>query len=326
MSVTRTWVFPIIRLLIFAAIAAALVKFAFFPDPMTEPITQELPTGSVVEPEVAAMVGTVRNDVVLDGTVNADAAVPIRATLAGEVRKTMVSAGQRVDAGSDILQIRGVNEDGTPRWVTVKAPVAGTVSSFDILVGQTMTVGETVGQVAPPTFNVTAALAPEQQYRLTTQPTDAVITVTGGPAPFTCTGLTITTPLAGANSAPGGGGTDPSTPDTAPSTTTVRCAIPAEVRVFAGLTGKVTLAGGVAENVLVIPTTAVEGGGGSGIVYLTADGSEAEKREVTLGLSDGTTVEVVSGLAQGDTVLQFVPGARTDTGAGDGPATSGAGG
>jgi membrane fusion protein, macrolide-specific efflux system len=38
------------------------------------------------------------------------------------------------------------------------------------------------------------------------------------------------------------------------------------------------------------------------------DGS-AEPRPVTLGLNDGFNVEVVEGLAEGELVLQYVPGA-----------------
>ena len=125
-----------------------------------------------------------------------------------------------------------------------------------------VSVGEEVGQVAPPTFNVTATLSPEQQYRLLNKPTEAEVQVTGGPAPFICTGLTITTPLAGA-----GSGGDGESGGTGGSTTTVRCAVPADVTVFAGLTAKVTIAGGIAENVLTVPLTAVEGAAQTGIVY-----------------------------------------------------------
>ena len=38
-----------------------------------------------------------------------------------------------------------------------------------------------------------------------------------------------------------------------------------------------------------------------------ADG-EPEERAVTLGLTDGSVVQVTEGLAEGDEVLEFVPG------------------
>ncbi|MFT4028377.1 MAG: hypothetical protein QM675_00745 [Protaetiibacter sp.] len=309
MNVARRWVFPIIWMVIFAVIGAALVKLAFFAETSAES-TPEVPTGMITDPSYLVATGTVRNDVTIDGTVAADTAVPARAAISGEVRKVSASDGQWVDAGAELAQIRGVNDDGTNKWSILTAPVSGTLTSFTLLVGQQLGLGETVAQIAPPTFNVTASLAPEQQLRLTTQPTEAQVTITGGPAPFTCTGLTIT-------AAPPPTSTDSGTLDGSVSSSstvaTVRCAVPAEVRVFAGLAAKLTLAGGVAENVLLVPTTAVVGGSGTGVVYLPAsDGGEPETREVTLGISDGAQIEVTSGLAEGDEILQFVPGALAD--------------
>jgi multidrug efflux pump subunit AcrA (membrane-fusion protein) len=313
LGIARTWVFPILRIVVFAAIAAALVKIAFFPDPPADGAEggPAIPTAEIVDPQLPVSLGTIRNDVVLDGTVNADAAVAIPATLAGEVRKVSVQQGQWVDAGAEILQIRGMAEDGSPRWSTVKAPAAGVLSSFSMLVGQQVTVGDPVGRIAPPTFNVTASIPPAQQYRLTSQPTQAQVAITGGPAPFTCTGLTITTPLPGQDA--GGEGGDPGAPATGGGAT-VRCAVPADVRVFPGLAAKVTIAGGVAENVLVVPTTAVEGGSGTGVVYVAGPDGATEPRDVTLGLSDGIQVEVTGGLEEGEMILQFVPGAPAGEG------------
>lgn len=317
MSVARKWVFPILRLIVFAAIAAALVKLAFFADPLQE-TGSEFPTGAIVEPQIEVMTGSVRNDIVLDGTVSADAAVPVKATLDGEVRQVSVSAGQRVAKGTELMQIRGMYDNGMTRWSIVEAPAAGILSSFDVLVGQSVGLGSVIGQVAPPTFSVTAALSPELQYRLTTQPTEAEVVIAGGPAPFTCTGLKISTEM------PGAGGEDGGVPPA--SGTTVRCSVPTDVRVFSGLTATVTIAGGVAENVLVVPTTAVEGGSGSGIVYVVGPDGASEPREVTLGLSDGISVEVTAGLAEGDLILQFLPGAPGDPGMGEGGIIMGYGG
>ena len=313
MGVARRWVFPIIWMVIFAVIAAALVKVAFFPDSASAGGDGAVPTGEIVEPQVPVMLGTIRNDVVLDGTVNADAAVPVKATLAGEVRKVIGVQGQAVAPDTELLTIRSetINPDGTTsaKTVTVKAGAAGVLSSFTVLQGQMVTVGETVGQIAPPSFNVTATLAPEQQYRLLEQPTEATVTVTGGPAGFVCTGLTITTPLAGAGSGTGDGETPGSG-----SGTTVKCAVPADVTVFPGLTAKLTIAGGIAENVLTLPMTAVEGAAGSGIVYVVLPDGSNEERPVTLGINDGINVEITGGITEGELVLQFVPGAPADPG------------
>ena len=295
MGVVRKWVFPILRLVLFAVIAVALVKVAFFPD-VADTANPDVPGAEIVEPQVAAMIGTIQNDVSLSGSVAADAPIEIKATLAGEVRKLLVTPGQHVDAGTPILTLRAEvpNPDGTvsTKSATVTSPAAGTLSDFPALVGQAYSVGDTIGKVSLPTFHVSGALAPEQLYRLTVLPTEAQVTIAGGPAPFTCTSLTITT-------ATGEGATGP----------TASCAVPAEITVFPGLTAQIVIAGGVAENVIIIPTTAVEGIAETGNVYFVlADGS-TEVRPVTLGLNDGFNVEVKEGLAEGDLVLQYVPGA-----------------
>lgn len=301
MGVVRKWVFPILRLVVLVAIGAALVKLAFFPD-IENASNPAVPGAEIVEPQVPVVVGTIQNDVTLDATIAADSAVPVKATLAGEVRKVVAAQGQHVDAGTPILVIRAelVKADGVSTYFrdeTVTAPVAGTLSSLPALVGQVFSVGDAVAQIAPPTFHVTGSLAAEQLYRLTQQPTEAEVTITGGPAPFTCTGLTIATPLAGEET-----GTGVSGP-------TVTCAVPADVTVFSGLTARVVIAGGIAENVLTVPTTAVEGIADTGNVYLVLPDGSTEVRAVTLGLTDGFNVEIVDGLAEGDIILQFVPGA-----------------
>lgn len=310
MGIARKWVFPIVWIIVFAVIAGALVKLAFFPD-VSASGSPDTPSAEIVEPEYQVIRGTVSNDVTLSGAVEADAAVPIPATLTGEVRELYVGVGQWVDAGTPILEMRAVvaYPDGTSgtQWKTVTSPIAGTLSSFTALVGQQFSVGDPVGQVAPPSFSVTGSIPPEQLYRLIERPADAQVAINGGPAPFTCTGLTITTPLQGAGSGTGtgtGGQTPPAT-----GGPTVRCAVPAEVTVFPGLVAEIVIAGGVAEDVLVVPTTAVEGAAGSGNVYFVLPDGTTELRPVTLGLNDGINVEVTGGLEEGDVILQFVPGA-----------------
>ena len=299
MGVVRKWVLPVLRILIFTAIAVALVKVAFFPD--TEPVNPDVPSAEIVEPQIAVTIGTIQNDVSLSGTVAADSAVPIKATLAGEVRKLLAAPGQSVDIGTPILTLRAEvpRDDGTVsiKTTTVKSPASGILSDFPALVGQMYSVGDDVGKVAPPTYHVSGSLAPEQLYRLSVRPTEAQVVIVGGPAPFTCTRLVIATPLAGQEGSEGSSGP------------TVTCAIPTDVTVFPGLTAEVVIAGGIAENVLMVPTTAVEGIAESGNVYFVLPDGSTELRAVVLGLNDGFNVEIKEGLAEGDMVLQYVPGA-----------------
>ena len=318
-GVMRRWVFPVLRLVVFAAIAAALVKLAFFSG-ATAGADGVRPTGVVSEPTTTVASGSIRNDLTLDATVFADAAAPVRATAAGEVTKVAVAPGAAVDAGTPVAvvkqQLATPAADGSPRYgtVTITAGAAGTVSAVAVLVGQQVAVGDVLAQVAPPTFNVTGSIAAVQQYRLLTKPTEAKVTIAGGPAPFTCTGLSVSAPLAGASAGSDGVAQAPApsagSPSGAGSTggPTVRCAVPADVTVFAGLAAKVTISAGSADDALLVPATAVEGAGAAGTVYRPAtDGGAPTAVKVQLGIFDGQQVQIVSGLKKGDEILQFVP-------------------
>lgn len=304
MSIARKWVFPILRIVVFAAIAAALVKLAFFADPVEQ--GGEVPSGEIVEPQIPVTIGTIQNDVVLSGSVAANGARSVKATAGGEVRQILVSGGTRVKKGTPLMVVRAelVNDNGTPytETNTIYANANGKISSLSVLVGQSVGIGEVVAQISPGTFNVTAPIPPEQLYRLLEQPTEAQVTVQGGPAPFACGSLQILTPT----------GSDPD----GEAGTTVRCQVPADVRVFAGLVADMTIAGGIAENVLVVPMTAVQGAADSGIVYVIGEDGAQEERPVTLGLNDGVNVEVTGGLEEGEIILQFVPGAAAGAGGG----------
>ncbi|MEF3404173.1 efflux RND transporter periplasmic adaptor subunit [Agromyces sp. CCNWLW203] len=334
MGVWRKWIFPTMRVVLVAVIAVALAKLAFFPDRAEADAETLSPTGSVVEPQVAVVRGSIANDVVLTGTVNADASAPVKATGTGAVDEVFVAAGQQVVAGQKLYDIKVADEveptetvgpDGMPTMTTPKpsfhfekvlAPTAGVLSSLDVITGQPVATGDVTGQVAPPSYNVTATLSPEQQYRLTSAPTEALVTIAGGPAPFTCGGLVISTPLSGAGAgtagsgagAPGGAAGAGAGAE-ASGGTTVRCAVPGDVRVFPGLSAQVKISAGSAADVLVVPITAVEGGAETGVVWLVTPDGERVEKPVRLGLSDGTQVEVVEGVAEGDQVLEFVPGA-----------------
>ncbi|AYG04191.1 efflux RND transporter periplasmic adaptor subunit [Gryllotalpicola protaetiae] len=340
-GVVRRWVFPILRILVFAAIGVALVKLAFF-NGATSGSDQIVPTGAVSDPVTTVHTGSIHNDVSLSATVFPDAAVPVRASVTGEITKVSATAGQHVDGGTALVTIKQtiestgtvtknqtttdpdtgevtttpITEPAPPviKYVVVPAGAAGTLSSLTALVGQEVAVGDVLAQVAPPTFNVSGTIAAVDQYRLLSKPTEAQVTISGGPEPFTCTGLTISAPLAGStggagdSSAPAGDTSADSSGSPATGGPTVRCAVPADTTVFAGLAAKVKISAGSADDALLVPATAVEGAGAAGTVYLPgADGAAPTPAKVQLGIFDGTSVQIVSGLKKGDEILEFVP-------------------
>jgi hypothetical protein len=325
-GVWRRWILPITRLVVLAAIAVALVRMAFFGTTTEE--ASEVPTGSVVESQVPASIATVVNDVTVKGSIQPDPDVAVKATLQGKVSKIVAGQGATLAAGDPILVIRQetpvdpvVAADGTvtqpkPKVVTetVTASAAGSLAELGVLVGQEVAVGDAVGRIAPPTFRATAPLTAEEQYRLVTQPTAAKVAITSGPAPFECADLRIGQQAAASSEGAGGtggagSGSTGSGTESASTGATVSCAVPAGTRVFPGLAADITIPAGEAPDVLTLPTTAVEGLADTGNVWLASDGGEPEERAVGLGISDGKVVQITSGLAEGDMVLEFVPGA-----------------
>jgi membrane fusion protein, multidrug efflux system len=326
MSAVRTIVFPVLRLLVWAVIAAALLVLAFrgSEDAAAGPAGPGAPTLDLSAPPVPVARGTVTNTVSVSGAVVADAAVPLKATAAGTVRRLLVGAGATVSAGQPLLEIRfeeeldpvvGTDAEGNPtstprpprvRTVTVPAPSAGQLTALDVLVDQVVAVGDRVGSITPGTLSVTASLTQAEQFRLLAPPSTAEVQVQGGPAPFTCTGLVLgAVPASSGESPPADGGM----PDPAVGSggTTARCSVPAGVTVFPGMAATVLVNAGTAEDVLVVPVTAVQGSVQNGNVWVVGDDGTEQQRPVVIGLTDGEQVEIREGLAEGEQVLQFVP-------------------
>ena len=279
----RRWIFPLLLVLVLGACAAALLKIAFFPDRTDAAVA---PEASIVDPVIAVERGSVVNALSLDGNVARDDAYPVRSEINGTVLAVHVADGASVAAGQKLFTIR---QDDPRKDIDVTAPEAGDVSEIALVKGQLTTVGTESYTLTPARYHVLATVEPVQLYRLVNAPTEASVSITGGPAPFTCTGVRVQVSPEG--------------------TASVRCAIPTDQVVFAGLPATMDLALGQVDDALVIPVTAVQGGAGTGTVWVDAgDGSDPEEREVTLGVNDGTMVEVASGLEEGESIRQFVPG------------------
>ncbi|TDE97561.1 secretion protein HlyD [Occultella glacieicola] len=327
MGVTRRIVFPTIRILIWAVIAVALVQLAFggtdaTGDPDAGP---ETPSAVFEDPQVEVTTATITNQVTLAATVVADGAVSARANLDGTVNYYEVDDGATVTEGDRLLVIRqetprdpveSTDEEGnvtvTPRspeitTTVVRAPATGVVR-FSVLEDQAVSIGDPVATVTPDTFSVVGSLSPEQQYRLVSAPAEGQVQVPGGPAPFTCTGLT--TGVADGNDADQPDGEAPPAGDG--TTVQARCAVPAGVTVFPGLSADLVITSGEAADAMVLPVTAVQGLFETGVVWVVGADGEPEERPVTLGLTDGELVQIVEGVAAGDLVLEFVPGAEVE--------------
>lgn len=281
--VWRRWIFPLLLVLVFGACAAALVKIAFFPDSSEAMVS---PEASIGDPVIPVERGSVVNALTLSGNVARDDAFPVRTEVTGTVIAVHVPEGATVAAGQKLFTIR---QDEPKRDVDVVASEAGDVSEISLVKGQVTSVGTEIFTLTPARYHLLATVEPVQLYRLVNAPSEASVTITGGPAPFACTGVRVQVSAEG--------------------TASVRCAVPGDQVVFAGLPATMDLALGQVDDALVVPVTAVQGGAGTGNVWVDAgDGAEPEERAVELGVNDGAMVEVVSGLEEGESIRQFVPG------------------
>ena len=255
-----------------------------------------------------------------------------------QVRTEVAAESAPQDTGSQALSRTGP----AYTYADVLAPASGLLESLTVLLKQQVAVGEAAGAVNPGTFTVSGSVDAAQQYRLLAKPSSAEIAVVGGPAPFSCPTVSLKSTASdvsgGAGGAsggvsrsvpyaaiPGGGGT----PEQGGAPTgTISCAVPSGVEVFAGLGATMTVTAGQATDVVTVPLTSVRGSVKEGSVWLAPAGTfpdsatgtpagsqagsqagEPQERKVQLGLNDGSMVEIVSGLAEGEAVLEFIPGA-----------------
>lgn len=283
MIIWRRWIFPLLMVVILGVCAIALAKIAFFPDEVVSTVS---PEAALTEPVVVVERGSVVNALSLNGNVARDDAFAVRNEINGTVTAVHVGEGATVKAGQKIFTVR---QDEPRKDIDVLAPEAGDVSELALVKGQSTAAGAESYRLTPARYHVLATVDPVQLYRLVNAPTEATVTITGGPAPFACTGVKVQV--------------------TAEGVANVRCAIPTDQTVFAGLPASIDLALGQVDDALIIPVTAVQGGAETGNVWVDADdGAEPEERAVTVGINDGVMVEVLEGLEEGDSIREFVPG------------------
>jgi hypothetical protein len=320
MGAVRQYVFPTVRIIIWAVIAAALVALALKGAELDPPDALQ-PTGEITEAVIPVENGSVTNAVTVPASVVTDPPVEIKATADGvvaeievddakvgkDVRVLWIKSEETVDPVVEVDEKTGeetvTEQDPKVTWTSALAPISGTVD-ITALKDQAVTVGEVIGTISPGTLSVSGTLTADQQYRLVGAKGSAQVTLKGGPAPFRCTGLTI----GEAPGRAGTGGEDAMADAPEAATGAVHCSIPPKVKAFSGLGAEIEITNGDAKDVVVVPISAVLGTSQTGKVWTVADeGAEPAPRDVTLGLTDGLQVEITKGLKAGEQILEFTP-------------------
>lgn len=343
--VFRRFVLPIAWLLIGAVIAVSLVSIAFTGSSSAND-DQLYPTGEVPAETVTVEKSTVENTLAITGTIKLDDAQTLNAPVDGVVNWAFVKPGDNVSKGDRIFQIRAEtqpeatnttssadNESDAAEQVQqpakavvayhdVRATATGKVGKFAIELNDEVTKGAALGKVHPQNFKAVGTINPLDRYRLMEGAREAEITIDGGPEPFVCKNLSVADSasesidqeqgseaaneetITGLGSEPGqeqpGGA----------SGSEISCVVPEDVVVFDGLSMRMDIDAGSAENVLTVPVTAVRGLVGQGAIWVLNDKGKEIRTEVELGVTDGKVVEVVSGVKSGAEVLRYVPGSN----------------
>lgn len=326
----RRIVLPTLWLVIGAVVAVSLAVLAFGgasgggDDPLVPTATNQSETVPVEKTAV-------ENTLTVDGTVAIDAPVEAKAPDAGTLAYVWVPDGAAIQKGAPLFQLKvpsesvsggEESEDGEEsapaapsfRYVTVTAPATGKVSGLTTKLGDDVDDDAVVAKIRRESFTVSGSVSPLDRYRLLDAPGTATVTINGGPEPFECTGLSIADQAEESTDEPSpedplayeeGGGESG-------AGTAVTCEVPSDVTVFDGLTASMEIDAGSVEDALTVPVTSVRGLVEKGAVWVMGDDGEPTERAVTLGLSDGSVVQVVKGLAEGDEVLRYVPGSSPE--------------
>jgi len=304
----RTVLRPINVVLVIALVVAAGAAYLVLSDPQeaeAAPTTATVTTGTVVETVSAS------------GSVESARALQASFVASGTVRTVRVAVGDRVAKGEVLATLEDTQED----IVRLKAPMAGTVSSVDLAVGQTVgTTGDTaVSVVGDDTSSSDASSdgssSPGVQIMNTTDlvveasfsETDASKVEVGQRAQITfeALGRRVRATV-----------TDIDVASSVSETSVVQYGVhlePARLPkgVRPGQTATVEVILERATDALTVPSATVETAGDATFVTVLAEGQQTQV-PVTVGVEGDQTTQIMSGLAEGDQVV--IPTATTSGG------------
>lgn len=289
------WAWVAVALVILVGIGVAVTQQGSAPP---------APTGTGT---ATATVGSVTSVLVLHGVVVREDTQAVPVPEAGTVTTVWVQPGQAVKTGDDLVTLTlplpivpvptatstlPPSPSPTPQTTVVKAPIDGTVAVMSVSQGQVVVAGEEMVSISPSRFDVVATVPQFELFNFYTTPQSIQATVPQGPQPFACTFISIGGNLEGRSA-------------TALQIQPVdlRCQVPVDLPVFPGVRAKVSVTTGVVDNAILLPASAVVRHGDFGVVWVVQNGKPAERRQVTLGISDGHVVQIVGGLSSGEKVL-----------------------
>lgn len=229
-----------------------------------------------------AAVGSISNALSLSGNLALIDSASYTAASDGTVRKVSVAAGDSVKAGDTLVRLSGGQ--------TVKADFDGTVNSLSVAEGDSVYMGDTLVQVADMT-HLKASLR-VSEYDIADVTVGAACTVA-----VTATERQFESAIAAIDHISG------STGNVAYYTATVYVDVDADSGVYPGMQVTVTLPKEAAENVVILKMDALSfDQKNSAFVYMKDGDGALSEVPVEVGVSNGSYVEIKSGLSEGDAV------------------------
>lgn len=221
-----------------------------------------------------------RPTVSMDAQVISSPVFSVLSTSAGLV-SDMVPTGSKVKAGGVVASVSGK---------PVVSPVAGVVVTSLIDPGQSVPAHLPLVAVRYSGFALSGTPSVWTENLLLQRQATARGQVTDASGPFDCDGI-----VPNGQIAPDGG-----------YTVAWLCLMPKDVPAADGAPGVVVAVGEVAVGVVAVPLTSVAGRIGNGQVTLL-NGGASRLVSVKLGRTDGTFIEILDGLAPGDTISPIAP-------------------
>lgn len=230
--------------------------------------------------------GTIRSIVVLDGVAVPAPTQTIKAPASGILVASKAVVGSSVRFGEEVARV----ELASGGSAAVVVPIGGLIQSWVVPDGDQVRLGDPLVTIDPGRFLADAVVAPELLYRFFGPPIAINVKLDKGPAPFACPFSSLGAPISASES-------DPSSVPVH-----LKCSIPEDVRVFAGLRLKLAAVTGESRDTLLLPLQAVAGEADRGFVTLIDKQGSASRRDVRLGLTNGVNIEITQGLDEGDRV------------------------
>ena len=235
--------------------------------------------------DASATVKVERRDVIsvmaVNGEVVASPSFTLIAPVSGRFQREPTKQ-QLVSAGTTL----GWVDHGGER-VSIATPVEAAVTEDLATNGATVPTGIPLIKLKASGFGIRGTVADAMVYRLGDVADKATAQIDHGPGPFPC-------PVLGG----------PSTLDS--NAVQITCAAPADLRLFPGLKAVLALQTGIARNVLTLPVDAVAGSAERGRITVRSSDGATATRDVKLGITDGSYIEITDGVS-GDAEV-VVPG------------------